>query len=309
MSFSVDLSAASVWNDVADGCYIAENEVLAYLELGEPSFLPNRPALDNSHSLHHYPRPFADKIDQDECDRNARPSSRGPAVRAASEPFECRGCGWNNVAVAKLQKEVDLICEDRDGLSVASLSCPPDSPRRSIELSPQPNRRSEERRDTSHPNSHERRDTLAPSRSPSAAAESEPAAEYEEWPLHGFLKRTRIGRTMMFNLEFHLTHIPEHLEKSGLSERLRSNITTPAQRQTSSDAAYSKTPDVHLGHSRKRILWTKEEDKTLVKMKEEDGCSWEEISTAIPSRTAGAIQVRYSIKFGSGRVSRKRRRS
>ena len=86
-----------------------------------------------------------------------------------------------------------------------------------------------------------RRNTLAPSRSPSSAAESEPAAEYEEWPLHGFLKRTRIGRTTMFNLEFHLTHVPEHLEKSGLSERLRSSITS-AQRQTShSDVAHTIT--------------------------------------------------------------------
>jgi hypothetical protein len=31
----------------------------------------------------------------------------------------------------------------------------------------------------------------------------------------------------------------------------------------------------------KRILWTKEEDKALVKIKDEDGCLWEEISDVL----------------------------
>jgi hypothetical protein len=45
-----------------------------------------------------------------------------------------------------------------------------------------------------------------------------------------------------------------------------------------------------------------------VKMKEEDGCSWEEIADALPSRTPGAIQVHYYMKLGGGTGSRKRRR-
>jgi hypothetical protein len=142
-----------------------------------------------------------------------------------------------------------------------------------------------------------------------ALAESVLAAEYEEWPLHGFLKHTRIGSTTSFNLQFHLTHVPERLELSGLSEVLRSSIETSAQYQTShSTAAHSKTRHVKSRHPTKRILWTKEEDETLVKMKEEDGCSWEEISDALPSRTPGAIQVRYFTKFrSSGARSRKHR--
>jgi hypothetical protein len=70
--------------------------------------------------------------------------------------------------------------------------------------------------------------TLPPSRSPSNIAESVLAAEYKEWPLHGFLKRTWIGSMVLFNLEFHLTHIPEHLELSGLPEALCSSIKTSA---------------------------------------------------------------------------------
>ncbi len=100
------------------------------------------------------------------------------------------------------------------------------------------------------------------------------AAEYKELPLYGFLKRTQIRSTTSFNLEFHLTHVPERLELSGLSEVLRSSIETSAQYQTShSTAVHSKTPYVKSRHLTKRILWTKEEDETLVKIKEEDGCS------------------------------------
>ena len=41
-------------------------------------------------------------------------------------------------------------------------------------------------------------DALRRSRSPSTTAESVPAPEYQEWPLHGFLKRTRIGTKLSF---------------------------------------------------------------------------------------------------------------
>jgi hypothetical protein len=58
----------------------------------------------------------------------------------------------------------------------------------------------------------------------------------------------------------------------------------------------------------KRIPWTKEEDEALVKIKDGDGCSSEEISDAFHSRTSEAIQVRYSTKLGGGTGSRKRRR-
>jgi hypothetical protein len=157
---------------------------------------------------------------------------------------------------------------------------------------------------------NEPHNTLPPSRSPSNTAESVLAAEYEEWPLHGFLKRTRIGSTVSFNLEFHLTHVPEHLELSGLPEALCSSIKTSAQRQTSDSAvAHSKTRYIKSRRRTKGIPWTKEEDETLVKMKTRDGCSWEEISDALPSRTTGAIQVHYSTKFSRGTRSRKRLRS
>ncbi|KAH7383490.1 hypothetical protein BKA64DRAFT_682456 [Cadophora sp. MPI-SDFR-AT-0126] len=50
---------------------------------------------------------------------------------------------------------------------------------------------------------------LLSSRSPSDT-ESEPVAEYQEWPFQGFLKRVTIGNQMSYNLEFLLSHIPEY---------------------------------------------------------------------------------------------------
>ena len=52
--------------------------------------------------------------------------------------------------------------------------------------------------------------TSRTSRSPSAAAEAVPAAEYQEWPFQGYLKRIRIGDDVTYNLEFKLLSISEH---------------------------------------------------------------------------------------------------
>jgi len=61
------------------------------------------------------------------------------------------------------------------------------------------NRKSEA--DSTTPKQH---DTQQPSRNSSATGESVPTAEYQEWPLHGFFKRIRIGKETIFNLDFHL---------------------------------------------------------------------------------------------------------
>ena len=88
-------------------------------------------------------------------------------------------------------------------------------------------------------------------------------------------------------------------DKSGTGGKKR-----PLKRSQLATVTHSKARLVELRYLSKRIPWTKEEDETLVKMKE-DGCSWEEISDALPSRTPGAIQVRYFTKLGSGTRLRK----
>lgn len=141
LSISVHPSAPNIWYDVEDGRYVDENELLPGLELGEPSCPPAPPAREDLLSLHHHPRLFAGKISQHESDRITRPSSTEPAAHTVSEPVDQDGGGWNKVAIAELEKEVDLVNQDQDRLSVASLSCSPCSPRRSIELPPHPSTR------------------------------------------------------------------------------------------------------------------------------------------------------------------------
>jgi hypothetical protein len=46
--------------------------------------------------------------------------------------------------------------------------------------------------------------------SPSTAAEAVPVADYREWPFQDFLKRTKVGDDVRYNLEFKLPSVSEH---------------------------------------------------------------------------------------------------
>jgi hypothetical protein len=130
--------------------------------------------------------------------------------------------------------------------------------------------------------------------------ESALVAEYQEWPFYGFLKCTKIGNETTYNLEFQLSHVPERLLLPVLSEALgmRSNKETSAEATTPHNlVAHSKVRPATLLSKRKRVPWKPEEDAMILKMREEDGCSWEEIHRALPHRTIGTIQVRYSTKL------------
>jgi hypothetical protein len=93
-------------------------------------------------------------------------------------------------------------------------------------------------------------------------------------PSMASLKRTRIGNETTFYLEFHLAYPPEYLgllapfEAWPVLYKLRHGALRPPT---------------------KRTQWTLEEDVTLVEMKVEKNCSWEETSAALPPRSLGAI--------------------
>jgi hypothetical protein len=53
------------------------------------------------------------------------------------------------------------------------------------------------------------------------------------------------------------------------------------------------------GTSSSRSRWTSEEDGMVYRMKQ-DHCSWGEIQRALPHRSQGSIQVRYSTKLHAG---------
>jgi hypothetical protein len=157
------------------------------------------------------------------------------------------------------------------------------------------------------------------SRSPSVTAESAPFAEYQEWPFRGYLKRTKIGDKTIYSLEFQLPHVQEHEHLHSEALGMRSDKETAAEAATPHDAsAPSKMHPAAVRPRIKRLRWTDEEDATVLKMRDEDGCSWEEIAKApllLPHRTPEAIQQHYyAIRAGvgeadvSGGQQQKRRR-
>jgi hypothetical protein len=139
--------------------------------------------------------------------------------------------------------------------------------------------------------------TSRTSRSPSA--EAVPVAEYQEWPFQGFLKRTKIEDDVTYNLEFHLPRTLEHfrlpIHAHALDNGSDQAMSAPAGTPHSA-VSYSEVEPATLRAKRKRVPWRPDENKTILRMKEQ-GCSWEEIHTALPHRTSGAIQVQYSTKL------------
>jgi hypothetical protein len=95
------------------------------------------------------------------------------------------------------------------------------------------------------------------SRSPSAAAEAVPVAEYQEWPRQGFLKRTKIWDDTTYNLKFKLPSISEHFHLP----------INPAALDINHDAgAHSKIHRAPLKPKKNKIPWTEEEDIKLLQM-------------------------------------------
>jgi hypothetical protein len=146
------------------------------------------------------------------------------------------------------------------------------------------------------------------SRSPSTASEAVPVTEYQEWPFQGFLKRIRIRDDVTYNLEFKLPSISEqlHLPINPKALDIFPNKEASAKVPTYYDAAtHSKIHQAPLQPTKKRkhIKWTLEEDATLLKMKDDDGCSWEEIAKALPHHIPRTVQPHYyAIRAGVGEV-------
>ncbi|KAH6716257.1 hypothetical protein BKA61DRAFT_461898, partial [Leptodontidium sp. MPI-SDFR-AT-0119] len=96
-------------------------------------------------------------------------------------------------------------------------------------------------------------------------AKAVPAAEYQEWPFQGFLKRTKIGDNVTYNLEFKLPSISKHLHLPINPKTLDicSSKEVPAKVPTHHEAdAHSKTRQAPLQPKKRRVKWTPEEDAT-----------------------------------------------
>ncbi|TVY87442.1 hypothetical protein LAWI1_G006801, partial [Lachnellula willkommii] len=140
------------------------------------------------------------------------------------------------------------------------------------------------------------------SRSPSAATEALPVAEYQEWLFQGFLTRTGIGDDVTYNLEFKLAidfgtlSLTEWHWTSVLRER-------PRQRFRPITRLVHQAPLKPKKGRAKWTKWTTEEDATLLQMKN-DGCSWEVIHAALPHRSIGTIQGSVAKSDGADRIGR-----
>jgi hypothetical protein len=124
------------------------------------------------------------------------------------------------------------------------------------------------------------------SRSPPAAPEAAPVAEYQEWPFQGFLKRTRIGDGVTYNLEFKLPSISEHVHLPIDANALDINHDA---------VEHSQIHQALLKPKKSMVSWVVDDIK-LAQMWNE-GRSWKYIFAELPHRSEGSIRVRCSTKF------------
>jgi len=118
------------------------------------------------------------------------------------------------------------------------------------------------------------------------------AAEYQEWPFQGFLKRVTIGNQITYNLEFSLSHDPEHLSLS-----LHSGGLSTSSRESSVEAAVSRRA-VTSRKPGKEL--TKNQESRLAKMVHEDK-TWAEIGRHFPGHTLQSLKENFKKQGGKPR--------
>lgn len=131
-----------------------------------------------------------------------------------------------------------------------------------------------------------RRDINSPTPSQETPSPSEAnmfLARFEEWPLGDvLLKRITEGGKTTFQLQFDWDSdlCQPHAGRSVSNPKKRRRLSKTLRSAAKSSGA----------------RWTSEEDETVRRMKQ-DGDSWAAIQRALPHRSEGTIQVRYSTKL------------
>jgi hypothetical protein len=139
------------------------------------------------------------------------------------------------------------------------------------------------------------------SRSSPGDAESILGADYQEYPLRGFLKCVRIGRETSYNLEFRLLDLLDsfrpsiglHISNSTSSGELAGKSAHP---RVCASHAKRSSPALQKQRKRGRLQYTAQEDNLLIRLKKK-GLPWKEIHKvficAFSDRSIGSLQVRY----------------
>ena len=149
--------------------------------------------------------------------------------------------------------------------------------------------------------SHERRSiSTSSSAGPGGTKQSLTVeADYEEWPMEGFLKRTRVGHQLFYSLDFRLNDIGTTVSARGPSRSPRKAINIQNRNGRNSPVVLipSKQPRTGLSARKAGSRFTVRENKKLIHLKEVSGLSWQEISCHFPGRTMGTLQVHYCTKL------------
>jgi hypothetical protein len=152
------------------------------------------------------------------------------------------------------------------------------------------------------------------SRSSSPLGDDEPAsntsAEYQEWPMHGFLKRMTIRNEIRYGIKFSLEEVPQlcavacplYMSSASSSRHFSTNPVGSCSTVTRAKKTQTAPSSRSKCHS-----FTRKKDAMLVDLKENKGCSWKQIEEAFPHRSLGLLQVHYSTKLkGRAFVSKER---
>ncbi|KAH6668337.1 hypothetical protein B0J14DRAFT_160406 [Halenospora varia] len=172
-------------------------------------------------------------------------------------------------------------------------------PARRRKLTPTPTNNALTPPDEPTPVGKDHHHTPRTSRSPSTMVESTPVAEYREWPVQGFLKRTTIGDQTIYNLEFALPRTSEHFHLSLHSEVFGSvSGESPAKAAVSHRAVSTRKPGKEL---------TKEQESLLAKMVYEDK-TWPEIGRHFPGHRLHLLKENFFKQQGGKPRKRGRKR-
>ncbi|KFY28425.1 hypothetical protein V493_02941 [Pseudogymnoascus sp. VKM F-4281 (FW-2241)] len=145
-------------------------------------------------------------------------------------------------------------------------------------------------------------------------AESVLDADYQEYPLRGFLKCVRIGRETTYNLEFRLLDLPDSFRPSiglHISNSTSSGESVGGSTHPGVCASHAKRSRPALQKQRKRPplrervvsrpdrhpTYSEDDDELLIQLKEDDKLPWDEIAKYFPKRTKGSLQVHYTTKL------------
>ena len=123
-----------------------------------------------------------------------------------------------------------------------------------------------------------------------AATSSSSTQESEEMPIHGYFTLKTVASKVVYCLTFSQELLPRPQHQG---QRQDSTPDLEKPQSVALDSGMCRAP---LQRQTGRRPWTREEDAKLGKMKKK-GHSWEEIHAALPHRSKGTLQVRYSTKL------------